>query len=305
MWWTDFREKHVPELNGKNILWNNELIRIADRPIYYPKYVNAGVIYCQDLFFIMNMPDSLQQVMKKGLKNINFLQWRGLRSAVPSELKELTHSTNTESFIFCIDGKKYNLKYCKSKSIYSALIQSKAEASRGFKKLVSDFSIDSETVQKAFLVANRNASESFLKSFQYKILNDITFTTSRLAKIGYIPCDLFTFCNVSPETRDHLFYLCKYAKEFWEQFEEFWMSITKQNVSLSLKDIIVGVIETNASLLNYLIVLGKYFIWNSRKQNNFPNFYLFTSLIKTNLKQNITLPPKTMLIKGLTSYGAF
>ena len=46
MWWTDFREKHVPELNGKNNLWNNELIRIADRPIYYPKYVNAGVIYC-------------------------------------------------------------------------------------------------------------------------------------------------------------------------------------------------------------------------------------------------------------------
>ena len=42
-------------------------------------------------------------------------------------------------------------------------------------------------------------------------------------KIGYIPCDLCTFCNASPETRDHLFYLCKYAKEFWEQFEEFWM----------------------------------------------------------------------------------
>ena len=30
MWWTDFREKHVPELNAKNILCNNELIRIAD-----------------------------------------------------------------------------------------------------------------------------------------------------------------------------------------------------------------------------------------------------------------------------------
>ena len=154
------------------------------------------------------------------------------------------------------------------------LYSPKAETSRGFKKLVSDFSIDSETVQKAFLLANRNASESFLKSFQYKILNDITFTNSRLAKIGYIPCDLCTFCNVSPETRDQIFYLCKYAKEFWEQFEEFWMSITKQNIGFLLKDIIVGVSETNASLLNYLIVLGKYFIWNSRKQNNFPKFYL-------------------------------
>ena len=36
--------------------------------------------------------------------------------------------------------------------------------------------------------------------------------------------------------------------------------MTKQNVSLSLKDIIASVTETNASLLNYLIVLGKYFI---------------------------------------------
>ena len=105
------------------------------------------------------------------------------------------------------------------------LYSQKQKTSRGFKKLVSDFSIDSETVQKAFLLANRNASESFLKSFQYKILNDITFTNSRLAKIGYIPCDLCTFCDASPETRDHLFYLCKYAKEFGEQFEEFWMSI--------------------------------------------------------------------------------
>ena len=74
MWWTAFREKHVPKLNGKNILWNNELIRTADRPIYYPKYVSAGVTYCQDLFFNRNTSDSLQQVMKKGLKNVNFLQ---------------------------------------------------------------------------------------------------------------------------------------------------------------------------------------------------------------------------------------
>ena len=162
-----------------------------------------------------------------------------------------------------------------------------------------------KTVQKAFILANRNASESFLKSFQYKILNYITFTNSRLAKIGYIPCDLCTFCNASPETRDHLFYLCKHAKEFWEQFEEFWMSITKQNVSLSLKDIIVGVIETNASLLNYLIVLGKYFIWNSRKQNNFPKFYLFTSLIKTKFKTEHYIAAKNNAYKRFDSKWGF
>ena len=86
-----------------------------------------------------------------------------LRSAVPSELKELTHSKNTESFMFFIDSKIYDLKYCKSKSIYSALTQSKAETSRGFKKLVSDFNIDIETVQKAFV----NVSMIFFVCFLY------------------------------------------------------------------------------------------------------------------------------------------
>ena len=86
-------------------MWNNELIRIADRPIYYSKYVSAGVTHCQDLFFNMNTSDSLQQVMKKELKNVNFLQWMGLRSAVPSELKESTHSTNLNLLYFALTAK--------------------------------------------------------------------------------------------------------------------------------------------------------------------------------------------------------
>ena len=78
----------------------------------------------------MNMSDSLQQVMKKVLKNVNFLQWMGLRNAVPSKLKESTHSTNIESFIFCIDGKKYNLKYCKSNQ-FIVLLYSQKQKHRG------------------------------------------------------------------------------------------------------------------------------------------------------------------------------
>ena len=75
------------------------------------------------------------------------------------------------------------------------------------------------------------------------------------------------------------------------------MSITKQNVSLSLMDIIVGLIETNVSLLNYLIVPGKNFIWNSRKQNNFLKLYLFTSLIKTKFKTEHYIAAKNSAYK--------
>ena len=54
----------------------------------------------------------------------------GLRSAVPSELKELIHSTNTESFILYIDGKKYDLKYCKVNQ-FIVLLYSQKQKHRG------------------------------------------------------------------------------------------------------------------------------------------------------------------------------
>ena len=45
-----------------------------------------------------------------------------------------------------------------------------------------------------------------MQCFQFKILNDILFTNSRLAKIGLIQSDLCTFYNTSAETIDHLFF---------------------------------------------------------------------------------------------------
>ena len=44
----------------------------------------------------------------------------------------------------------------------------------------------------------------FIRSFQFKILNNITDTNSRLAKIGYVPDDACTFGRVSSETVHHL-----------------------------------------------------------------------------------------------------
>ena len=64
---------------------------------------------------------------------------------------------------------------------------------------------------------------------------------------------IFVFFVMHLLKRVTIYFICvNIQKEFGEQFEEFWMSITKQNVCLSLKDITVCIIETNTSLLNYL-----------------------------------------------------
>ena len=74
------------------------------------------------------------------------------------------------------------------------------------------------TVCKAFLNLKTVSSETFIRSFQFKFLDDIIYTNVRLAKIGYVPKDTCTFCDVDSETVLHLFYECPLLKTFfWTQ----------------------------------------------------------------------------------------
>ena len=83
--------------------------------------------------------------------------------------------------------------------------------SRGFTKLKEDFDLDDMTVSKAFLNLKNVSSETFMRSFQFKFLNDIIYTNVRLAKIGYVPKDTCTFCEVDSETVLHLCYKCPFT----------------------------------------------------------------------------------------------
>ena len=72
---------------------------------------------------------------------------------------------------------------CKSKQFYELLISKKTIVSRGFTKLNEDFDLDNITVSKAFLKTKTVSSETFIRSFQFKFLDDIIYTNVRLAKI--------------------------------------------------------------------------------------------------------------------------
>ena len=84
--------------------------------------------------------------------------------------------------------KKFNPAVCKNKHFCELLVSDKAEVSRGFPELKEDFGLADSTGTKAFIKVNTVSSEMFIRirSFQVKILNNITFTNSRLAKIGQV-----------------------------------------------------------------------------------------------------------------------
>ena len=53
---------------------------------------------------------------------------------------------------------------------------------------------------------------NWIKFGEIKILNNITFTNYRLAKIGYVPNDLCTFCGIESETVNHLYFMSAFSQ---------------------------------------------------------------------------------------------
>ena len=113
---------------------------------------------------------------RKGLKHSNFLVWTGIRQAIPPELKRLEVNENKLwSLEFQCGEKVFNPLTSKSKHFYELLISKKVRVSRGFTKWKENFCLDDTAVSKAFLLVRSISSETFIRSFQFKILDDITF----------------------------------------------------------------------------------------------------------------------------------
>ena len=119
-----------------------------------------------------------------------------------------------------------------------------------------------------------------MKAFQYKVLNSILFTDTKLFKIGYIPDDKCSFCKSEQEILSHVFFNCRHARHFWKEFEWYYYSLTTEFVHLTLKDVIIGIIYAQCPLLNYLILIAKFYIWGCRRNQTFPSITAFKLKVK-------------------------
>ena len=108
----------------------------------------------------------------------------------------------------------------------------------------------------------------------------ILYTNSKLRKIGYIADDLCTFCKHESETMQQLFYDCSYSITFWKDFELYYLSLTQQQIHFNLKDIFIGLLTPELPLLNYLILIGKIYLWACRRNKELPSIRGFKSKVK-------------------------
>ena len=227
---------------------------------------------------------------QKGLKT-DFLTWTGLRLSVPKELRSCEPLPEIDLVNFKHNNIQFDVYRAKCKHFYKLLITAKAKLPNMSKKLISDFDI-SNSLEEIYSLPQTVASETYIWSFQYRVLNYILYTNTKLFKIGLSLNDKCTFCDSSKEELHHLFFECSHVQIFWKTFSSWWFELVKENITLTLKDIILG-LTNRTDIINYLIILGKLCIWECRKAGIYPDFNIFLKKVKNKFETEKYIANKT------------
>ena len=228
--------------------------------------------------FNLNVADAYTHLSKK-IDKTNILQLAGLRRSIPSSLrhKDCLPPINFPTFV--IDDNIFDATTKKSKEFYALLIKEKAQLPFIAYKLQSDFNLTNDQLREIFQLPHSVTLESYVKAFQYKALNSILYTNTKLYKMGFRTNDLCSFCKSQSESLNHLFFHCPYSKQFWNGLEIYWCSVSSKRIRFFLQNVLIGIITENADplhlLLNYFIMIRKVFLWNCTNNQILPNIHGF------------------------------
>ena len=213
--------------------------------------------------------DSYNYFSNKIVKS-NFLQWASLRHSVPSHLKEISLDRSPISPSLIIGNKIFDIKDKKSKDYYSLLVSKKAQPPNIIRKLKSDFNFTTQQFTQIFSLPHLVALESYVKAFQYKVINSIVYTNSKLCKIGF-------------RITDACMNECPHYKTFWTDFETYWYILSNEPIYLSAQNVLFGVLSKQgplSNLLNYFIIIRKLFLWDCRRSQTLPKIQGLQSKLK-------------------------
>ena len=106
-----------------------------------------------------------------------------------------------------------------SKEIYSVVISNivnKPTPNIYFEKLFENTTLD---WNKIYLSPRLATIDTTLRSFQYKILNNVLFLNKKQYFFGITNTALCSFCNTLEETPRHIFFDCFHVKCLWKRLQ--------------------------------------------------------------------------------------
>ena len=120
--------------------------------------------------------------------------------------------------------------------------------------------------KKVYILPRKVSNDTNLRMFLYKILNNILYLNKQLFIFNKKDTKLCSYCKLQDEIINHIFVECKFAIKLWIGLRHYYQSSFVIPI-LNPQSAIFGFFETEPDLvilLNYILLLYKYYIYSSR-----------------------------------------
>ena len=271
----------IPSCILSQYLWYNWNIQVDKTSIHFSRFSEKNINYVSQLF---NNIDSIKKWHKfKGEYNLHqnsYFQWVQLtalfqkngnlslkkNNEVAANLITHDHHLIKGSRLITLD-KITSTEIC---SILTLKIQNKP-SNIYFENSFNYYDIDWTAI---YMLPRLVAHNTYMRSFQYKVLNDILFLNKKLHIFGIKPSPLCSFCNLYDETPFHIFYECDRVKFLWSELVQCFQNtlilptLTPQTAILGILDSVSNnsFFENNKELINYQILIFKLYVYKSREK---------------------------------------
>lgn len=222
------------------------------------------------------------------LPSSDYLRYLSLINSIPKDWKrKLIHETsNVPAETKILDQLKNTTQT--NKFIYNCFLNSnQMHEITSETKWNEQFRNDHLQWKYIYSTTFKSTNDIRLRNVQYKYLMRIIPTNQFLTKCQIVNSSLFEFCNMEIETFSHLFWECTCVQQFWNSLIGF-LNLCNMNLNIDFKTVSFGIIQSNPNrnviVPNFIIFLGKYFIFQNKQQKQIPNIRHFKSYLLTRIK---------------------
>ena len=180
-----------------------------------------------------------------------------------------------------------NFSQVSSAMVYNNFIKNTSTVPHSQNKWVEYYPfLDGVDWKSIYLLASRIVIDTYLITLQFKILHRVLVCNDKLYqwKIKDSP-----ECSMCPqiENLEHYFYYCCDTRYFWDQIENWLSKLFSSSFKFTILNVLLGVINFDTNhyhAINYVILVGKYFICQSKKKERDLFFFNFLHTLKCKLK---------------------
>ena len=197
------------------------------------------------------------------------MTYNSLVSAIPNEwkIKIQEKSVNmtdrlTDDIRLTCNNVLVSLEKITSKKLYNELIRRIAKPPIAIERWTELHPfLENHDWKCTFILPHKIAQETYLQSFQYKVVTRILNCNYNLHKWGIKDSPVCEYCNELDTITHHLFE-CQVVKTFWNEVELWIYDRLGVLFNLTVCEIIFGIRELDEliRLVNYIILYGKLYI---------------------------------------------